>query len=147
MFQAITDIYIDSLAEVIESFEPDNTNIRNCIDQNKLSQVKIEKFEDVQSQTEYKANKLTELLNLYKPKDQTITIDDTHTDRGGEKTKDESKSRKGLIVPCILNRDFNALPYAFLIILNRFWDNLFKRNFLNERLRIRNMLALQEVLY
>ena len=59
----------------------------------------------------------------------------------------EPPSNKRLIVPCIEHKDFNHIPYVFLLIMNRFWDNLFKRIFLNERVRVRNMLALQEVMY
>ena len=52
-----------------------------------------------------------------------------------------------LILPCIAHKDFNHIPYLFLLIMNRFWDNLFKRTFLNERMRVRNMLALQEAMF
>ena len=45
------------------------------------------------------------------------------------------------------NPHFNPDGFLFLILLNRFWTNLYKRKFLNERIRIRNMLALQEVLF
>jgi len=52
-----------------------------------------------------------------------------------------------LILPCIAHKDFNHIPYLLLLIMNRFWDNLFKRTFLNERMRVRNMLALQEAMF
>lgn len=50
-------------------------------------------------------------------------------------------------LPCITNPDFNPEPYVFLILMNRFWDQLYKKEFLNARIRIRNMLSLQEILF
>ena len=63
----------------------------------------------------------------------------------------EQSPKKGYfqkkILTCITNKHFNPDSYIFLILLNRFWTNLYKKKFLNERIRIRNMLAIQEILF
>jgi hypothetical protein len=44
-------------------------------------------------------------------------------------------------------QDFNQRYYTNMILMNRFFDNLFKKTFINERQRIANMLVLQQKLY
>jgi hypothetical protein len=44
-------------------------------------------------------------------------------------------------------QDFNQRYYTNMILMNRFFDNLFKKTFINERQRIANMLVLQHKLY
>jgi hypothetical protein len=44
-------------------------------------------------------------------------------------------------------QDFDQSYYTNMIFMNRFFDNLFQKTFINERQRIANMLVLQQKLY
>ena len=45
------------------------------------------------------------------------------------------------------NKNFECNYYVNMILMSRFFDNLFKKTFINERQRIANMLTLQQKLY
>lgn len=76
------------------------------------------------------------------------------TENGGSPTnymKRTSKYFMDLIVSNNLHMekmtDYDPIPLLFILIMNRFWDNLFKKPFESERSRVRNMIALQEIIY
>ena len=43
--------------------------------------------------------------------------------------------------------NYDPSPFYTLLMMNRFFDNLFKRTFINERERMKNMLLLQQILF
>lgn len=53
----------------------------------------------------------------------------------------------GYQIPHINNPDFDVRPYLFQIMMNKFWNNLFKKKFTSNQITIRNMLAIQEKIY
>lgn len=50
-------------------------------------------------------------------------------------------------IPFIKNPDFNPHYYLFFYYMNKFWIAIFKKLFINDRIKVRNMLAMQEVLF
>lgn len=126
MYQAMQDVYAQCLADVVGSWEETPMNMRE-----------MGQMEPV----EEPSNEINLLDKNPEKKAKFIQLNVATEKEPVEKPKGR------LIVPCIKHKDFNHYPSLFLIVLNRFWDNLFKRTFLNERMRVRNMLALQEALY
>jgi hypothetical protein len=168
-YQACQDIYQHIFVDVIASFEATGENMRdpgqhtpaqrfntpekakevNLFDSSKNSS-DIAPLKGGPKRTSFSptsAGGREDPLSSKAPKKLTIT---GVFDEGRSLPKNGTAAtdpKKRLIIPCIQHKDFNHIPYLFCLIMNRFWDNLFKRTFLNERMRVRNMLSLQEVLY
>ena len=141
LYQALQDVYTATLTDVIASFDPTDENMK---DPDQPEEVLEDKPDPIRgSERKKKSTSFSEAPTNNQSDSKRITLM-----VGDDKSHKPDVVKAGrLILPCIESKHYNHIPYVFLIVLNRFWDNLFKRVFLNERMRVRNMLALQEALY
>lgn len=142
LYQALQDIYTHSISDTIASFDPNEANMK---DPDQPDEPPQEEPVDARA-----SGKKRKSATFSEDSTEKQTVSKKITLMVGEDKEhkvEPEKAPERLIVPCIQSKHYNHIPYVYLLIFNRFWDNLFKRVFLNERMRVRNMLALQEALY
>lgn len=117
--------------ETIEAYQtkgfdeaPDNQNL------NAIAQTSIKKAQ-CKEELDQKSNSPWNIWNKL-------------ADKNNQNVKEKKKAH---IYPWIGNKDFNPVGYLFQILLNKFYNNLFQKSFLNDRARIRSMLKQQEALF
>jgi len=111
LYQQLQDVYNQILEDVIASFSPNKDNMRD-MGQNEATSDSPPRKSDSKSKVAGKVGFQGET------KEDKI-----------EREEKPAKPMGKLLVPCIEHKDFNHIPYMFLLIMNRFWDNLFKRVF------------------
>jgi len=109
MYQAVQDVYAQCLADVIGSWEATPMNMREV--------GQMEPVED-------SAKKVNLFDQSTKKEAKFINLNVKDVEKPAV-TKPAGRA----VVPCIQHKNFNHYPFVFLLVLNRFWDNLFKRTF------------------